>query len=322
MPQTAPSLESTVRLPRAIRAQSERVRAMTEPPAPAPDDTTPPAAPATEPAPPIESHPAPEPSQPAAATPTPQPPADPRENDPAYWAQRFRVTQGMLERERRERVADQERAQQQQNELREQLRQAQAAQPASSGVDLSQFFTPEQIEQYGPDQCQTLAHVAIKAAREQTQAAMQPIREQQERQQETATREKRNAFFDALGQLVPDYEQVDASEPWRLWLAEHDETTGMVRQDILNRHMADSRADRVARMFTQFKATLVPQAAPPVAPAGRAGAQQASMRPQPTKGYPSAAEIRDFYKRAAIGKVKDAERQEFEARMQAHRPAA
>jgi hypothetical protein len=322
MPQTAPSLESTVRLPRAIRAQSERVRAMTEPPAPAPDDTTPPAAPAPEPAPPIESHPAPEPSQPAAATPTPQPPADPRENDPAYWAQRFRVTQGMLERERRDRVADQERSQQQQNELREQLRQAQAAQPANSGVDLSQFFTPEQIEQYGPDQCQTLAHVAIKAAREQTQAAMQPIREQQERQQETATREKRNAFFDALGQLVPDYEQVDASEPWRLWLAEHDETTGMVRQDILNRHMTDSRADRVARMFTQFKATLVPQAAPPVAPAGRAGAQQAPMQPQPTKGYPSAAEIRDFYKRAAIGKVKDAERQEFEARMQAHRPAA
>jgi hypothetical protein len=303
MPQTAPSLDS-VRLPRAIRERSERIAAMTEPPAD----------------PPLEGEVPP----PTPTVPEPAPPADPRESDPQYWAQRFRVTQGMLERERRERIADQERLNETVTELREQLRNQPKPTPAT---DLKQFFTDEQIEQYGEDQCRTLADVAIKAAREQTQAAVSeaiaPIREQQEQAQQNAKREKQAAFLSALAEQVPDYEAVNADQGWLDWLAEVDEGTGFVRQEVLNKHVADGRADLTARLFQAYKATRAAPPAPPVAPGNRAGPPAAPpAQPSPVKGYPTKTEIRDYYKRAAIGKVSDKERTEFEARLQSQPAAA
>ncbi len=318
MPQTAASLESNVRLPRAVRERSARIAAMTEPPAPEPEALTPPAD-----VPPIEA-PAPSPTP----EPTAAPPADPRETDPQYWAQRFRVTQGMLDRERRDRVAEQDRTEQAISELREQLRTAQQQQPATpSKIDLTSFFTPEQIEQYGAEQCETLASVAVKAAREQTQTAiavaMQPIHEERERDASKSKRDKQQAFVAALAELVPDFEEVDASDGWKLWLSQEDEATGYVRQQMLDSHVRDGRADRVARLFTAYKATLAAPLEPPVAPRGRAGPPAA---PQPAAvpalGYPSKVEIREHYKRAAIGKVSDKERSEFEARLQLQAPAA
>lgn len=319
MPQTAPSLESNVRLPRAVRERSARIAAMLEPQADPPAAQTPPA---DEPV-IAAAEPSPPPAPPAA----PEPPADPRESDPQYWAQRFRVTQGMLDRERRERVADQERVQREMTDLREQLRTAQQQQPTPSKIDISQFFTPEQIEQYGPEQCETLASVAIKAAREETQSAitarLKPLEDQRTQDAEQAERNKRMAFLQGLAEAVPDYEAIDATDGWKLWLAEEEALTGEPRQYALNRHVERGRADLAAGMFNAYKATLYAPSAPPVSAGNRAGPPaEPPASNVPAKGYPTPAEIREFYKRASIGKVKDAERSAFEARLQLQRPAA
>ena len=63
-----------------------------------------------------------------------------------------------------------------------------------------------------------------------------------------------------------------------------------------------------------------PAPTPPIA-AGATGGNGGDVPPgSPVLAYPTSTEIKDFYKRSALGKVKDKERQEFEARMQAKRP--
>lgn len=325
MSQTEASLESNVRLPRAVRERSERIRQMTEPQAPEPEANSMPPAPA----PAIEAPGTSQEPPPAAAK-----PADPRESDPQYWSQRFRVTQGMLDREIRERRAAEEQMQAVINDLRDKLRTTQQSQPtAPSAIDLSAFFTPEQIEQYGKEQCETIASVSIRAAREQTQAAiqaeLQPIREERAREAEHGKREKQRAFVSALAELVPDYAEIDATDGWKAWLGQEDEATGLVRQGMLDRHVMAGRADLAARLFTAYQSTIAAPLAPPVAPRGKAGPPDAPQAVQrPAQGYPSAAEIRDFHKRAATkrpgqpGYVTDKERSEFEARLQLQRSAA
>lgn len=320
MPQTAASLESDVRLPRAVRERAERIRAMTEPrDTPPADPTNPPADPA---APIVAASPSPAIEPPAQPPAPPAPAADPRHSDPAYWQQRFNVTQGMLDKERRDRLADQDRFDEQLRELREQMRTLERQQPASpSTIDITAYFTPEQIEQYGEEQCRTLAAVAARTAREQVQAAiqaeMQPIRESQANAAERDKRARQQAFVTDLAARVPDYAEVDASDGWKLWLAEDDPASGVQRQELLNRHVASGNAARVAAMFDAYKATLAVPAAPPVVPGNRAGPPAAPPVPQAAaRGYPSKDEIKDFYKRAALGKVKEQERADFEARLQ------
>lgn len=129
--QATPALNET-RLPRQVLQRSaaiaERQRAQAESEA----------ASAAPPAPPAE------PSAPAATTadPTPpQPPADPRESDPAYWKQRFKVTEGVLRTEREARTKEALEFNQRITELQDQIRTLQASAPAPD-LDMGQFLTP------------------------------------------------------------------------------------------------------------------------------------------------------------------------------------
>jgi len=330
MPQTATSLEKP--LPRAIVRQSERVaQIVAESQTPGPSDATPPAS--NEPA-IVPVEPSPPAPQIAAA-----PPADPRESDPDYWKQRYLVTQGIVERERRDRVARERELQRETDQLRNELRTAQQAQPtAPAEIDLTKYFTPEQIAQYGEEQCKTLAGVADRVAREQVQASvaaeLKPIQERQERDAQEGQRERAAVFYDALAALVPDYEAINATDGWKEWLGVADEASGYLRNDLLQRHAGSLDAARVGRMFNEYKATLTPatpQAVPPVAVRSGGGPQdvpQALNNPHAAKGYPTKSEIDAFYKRASTkrpgqpGYVTDKERAEFEARLQLPRPAA
>ena len=70
-------------------------------------------------------------------------------------------------------------------------------------------------------------------------------------------------------------------------------------------------------MFTAYLQGQGAPVTPPVSPANRAGPPAAPpVQQAPALGYPSQAEIREFYKRASLGKVSDKERAEFEARLQ------
>lgn len=312
------------KLPRAVLRRSAaiqaRIDARNTPPEPEPSDpgnAAPAPAPAANPAPPVE---------PQAAAPA----ADPRDSDPSYWKQRFQVTSGLLTKERGERTRERDTQHQRIAQLEEEVRTLQAtAKPADEAIDLTQFYTPAQIEQYGEEQCRVMAATALRAARATAQetisAAVRPIRESQERQQTDAAEAARQGFEDALTEQLPNWREIDVDVRWRAWLAEEDENE-VVRQNILNVYIEKANALGAARLMRQWLKTLAPAPAPvpappppPMTPSGSGANPEGGNAPPPSpavmQGVPTDAEVKDYFKRSALGKVKADERVAFEARL-------
>lgn len=268
-------------------------------------------------------------SQTAPEAPPVEQPTDPRENDPAYWRQRFSVVSGILKREREDRKAENDRHFQEMQTLSQRVAQLEAAKPVPADVDLTAFFTQEQIEEFGEEQCKAMARAATAAARTELQthidAAVKPLHEEAQRTKERSLQERKAEFEERLAEAVPNYQQIDTDPRWLEWLAEVDASTGLERQELLTRHVQRFDAQRAAGMFKAFlgDAGAAPASAPPpVAPAASAAPAVDAPPVASTKGYPSQAEIRDYYKRAALGKVSDAEVKEFEARLRLRAAAA
>lgn len=317
---TEASLNETP-LPRSIQRQmlrvKERIEAKTNPdPGATPPNADVTDTAGTEPAPQGDSKPAPA--------------ADPRENDPAYWRQRFNVTQGML-RSLQERTREEAAAKEQElTELRERVATLEAQTAATPGKpDIKAFFTDEQIAQFGEEQCEAMAGAAVKAARDQAQtlidAQVKPIKDKTQRDTAAAEQRAEDEFWEKLAELTPDYDEVNKDPAWLVWLAEEDDQLGEQRQLTLNRFRARRDAAKVSAMFERFKkqAGKAPTAQPPVAPRGGpgGGGNEAPPSNQPAKGYPTSEEKKDFYKRAKLGKVSDKERLEFEARLKSQAAA-
>ena len=299
---TASQAMNETRLPRAIEQMNERLREKYET-KPAPAETATPAAGAA----------------PAAVE---QPQTDPRESDVGYWKQRFKVTEGVLRAEREKSQTAIGALRQQISELQEQIRSLQAAKPSDEKIDITAYFTPDQIEQFGEEHCQAMAEAAHRASKKQVQEALEaelkPLKERRKAEEEDAASDRQRKFYDALAAEVPDYLDIDQTDGWREWLAQEDPATGMVRQDILNAHAGALNAAKVAQMFKKYLKDSKPKAPePPIAPHGTATNAGGSSNdsPAPAQGAPSRAEIKDYYRRAALGKVSDAERASFEARL-------
>jgi hypothetical protein len=302
-------------LPGQILRQQERIRSKAAPaPEPEPSPPTVPEAKANEPAPP-------EPLVPPAP---PAPKVDPRKSDPAYWEQRFKVTQGILSQAREEHAAQVEELRTRIAELQSQLAKATPA----NELDLGQFFTPEQIEQHGEAQCQAMASTAIKAARSQAQtlidAEIAPLKTARADDVKRARDQRLADFKERLAELAPDWQEIDKDPRWTDpntgYLAEVDPASGLQRQDILNMHIASFNARGAAQVFDAFRAAHETQR-PPVPPAGNVRVGGPPPPPAPSQGYPSKADIREHYRRRALKQVSDAEHATFEARLQSRATA-
>jgi hypothetical protein len=320
--QASQARDSNVNLPRAIVRRSAaiqaRIDAQREPKSDPADPNAPPVNPSAASATPADPQPTPaQPVDPAPAA------SDPRENDPAYWRQRFNVTAGVLKAERTARQTETAGLNQRMTELQEQIRTLQtSATPSESKLDAKQFFTPEQIEQFGEEQCEAMATAAMKSAQTAVQQAIEaevkPLREQREREKAQTIEERKQVFTDKLGELVPDYAEIDTDPAWLAWLAQEDEASGLERQGILNTHISSLNAAKVAKMFSDFLKTKAPRPAPPVVGKGNGAGPSGDAPPEPPASSlkaPTDVEVKEYFKRAALGRVKDAERTEFEARM-------
>lgn len=320
-PNTAPN---ETKLPRAVLRRSAaiqaRIDARNTPPEPEASETgnaAPAPAPAAEPAPATE---------PQAAAPA----ADPRDSDPSYWKQRFQVTSGLLTKERGDRTSERDSLYQRIAKLEDEARTLQAtAKPADDTIDLTQFYTSAQIEQYGEEQCRVMAATALRAARATAQeaidAAVRPVREQQQRQQTDTAEAARQGFEDALTEQLPNWREIDTDARWRAWLAEEDENE-VVRQTILNVYIEKANAIGAAKLMRKWVATLAPAPKPapvppppPVTPSGSGANPEGGNAPPPSpaalQGAPTDVEVKDYFKRSALGKVKPDERVAFEARL-------
>jgi hypothetical protein len=307
------------RLPRAVVRQMEHLNDKYAKPLGSGAD------PVTDPAPPAPPS--------ATATPPvdPQPPApavaDPRKADVAHWEQRLRTMNGILEKERREHAAEVDGLYRQVVELEEQVAtlKAQPAAPSSSAVDPGKYFTPEQIERIGEEEATSIAAAADKAAQQAAQAAADKVtamlKPEKERQQRNADREvaqKKSDFLAALAAEIPNLDEIDTSEGFHAWLAQPvnaDEPDGEIRQDLLNKRSRAFNVPATAKMFKSYLATIKTPA-PPVAPSSDTPpSPDGDPSPNPALKRPTPAEVKAFYTKAALNKVTDQERVEFEARL-------
>lgn len=254
-------------------------------------------------------------------------PIDPRENDPAYWKQRFQATQGVLRAEKAAAAERETAFHQRIDELTEQVRTLQAAAPQPE-ADLGEFLTPEQIELLGPDEARTIVNTVLKGAQKEVaklvEAEIAPLKAQKAQTEQRTQEDLKREFLEKITALVPDFEEVDNSDEWHEWLAEEDPGTGLQRQAALTHHLQRLDAPKVAKMFDAFKAGKPKPPAPPVAPSG-SGANAGGNPPAAASGAsgfrPSPVEITAFYKRKSTirkgqpGYVTDEEAREFEKRL-------
>jgi hypothetical protein len=341
-----PASTLETRLPSAVRRQMERVNtrlaereaarsAGAAPTPPKADDSTPasPSPNAAEPAQPGTAGAVPN----AAPAPAPAAPSqDDREHDPAYWRDRFRLMQGINDKLRTDHSAallDRDRQLGELHARVQELEQQAAARPASDKLDLTTFFTPDQIERFGEDQCEAMARAAVTAAQQQAQAMIdaqvKPLKAAADTERAARQQQVQDAFYERLTELVPDWQEINVDPAWLSWLTELDDE-GEQRQKRLDRLGGARNAQGVAKVFRDFLKTKTPSASPPVAPPRSAGggAPAGGDTPQTGgKGYPSREEIRDYTKRASTVRnrndpryVTEKERAEFEARLKLPKP--
>lgn len=227
----------------------------------------------------------------------------------------------------------------------QELEQASSSTAQSKKLDLSLFFKPDVIEQFGEQQCEAMAQAAITAAGQQAQhiieSEVKPIKERAKADDAAKAKQREEAFWSNLDGLIAKIPEagnrtiweINEEDAWKQFLREPD-ADGEIRQARLSRLQNTLNAQGVANLFGEYlkKATPAPRT-PPVAPGGGAGngGDQLPQGGQSVngKGYPTTAEFNDYTKRAATVRnprdpryVTDKERQEMEARLRLPRPGA
>jgi hypothetical protein len=270
--------------------------------------------------------------------PPPEPPAEPPAPQPAAedWQHKFQTLQGKYNAEvpqLRNQVAA----------LSQQIQEltARPATPAPTTPtpppEVKKLITDEDTETYGADLIDLIRRVAVETdagEKARLTAEIADMRLQmaaQATQVETVrgsvTDERRAKYFTDLAKLCPTYEETDASQPFKDWLIQTDDFSGLVRNDILQAAYRDFDADRTAKVFNQFLGATPSLPAPVVEVVDPQAALREQVSPgQARAGAPitpddgrkvwSVAEMDAFYKDFARGdyrgRMDDARRIEAE----------
>ncbi len=245
-------------------------------------------------------------------------------NDPVYWRHRASAMQGMFRAEQK-RLKDIIAARDSRiGELEAEVVKLQAEKPAvEPAIDLSKFFTPDQLDDIGEDHAKFLIKTAMAAARETVQDQIAKHIEPQRKAQQDTEQERKNAewnsFLERLTALVPNWQVINESDAWKLWLSRVDDVSGFERQELLDR-ATDRRDDkRTAALFNAFLQSQGGERvdvsdAPPVVPKGNAagaGGGQQSSALMPLKP----GEAKDYYTRKARNKTTEEEDALFKKRL-------
>lgn len=223
-----------------------------------------------------------------ASDPEPQPAADSRENDPNYWRHRHQTTEGILraEKEKAKQLAEEAaalraEADRLRKEALDKTRKADAESRVRSleQIDLSEFFTPAEIEEYGEKHLRTVLKGNVKAAMKtmdpSLQAEMEQMRAEVESVRTIAAQSREQAFWNRLDSSAKDWRAKQANPDFLSWLAEVDPVSGRTRDSYVKDAQAALDAERVAAIFNAFSTASAPthsapaQQRPSAPPAGK-----------------------------------------------------
>jgi hypothetical protein len=182
-------------------------------------------------------------------------PADRQNETPVDWKHKYDVVNGMFRKETSELREEVKRLK---DEL-EKSKQAKPKQVASlstepdsiSDDELESLVEAEFLEGYGYDywrQLIALQRVAVQSAIPAvvtTDPRIETIEEEFKRQ-------KQEAFYRELDRIVPEWEKINGTDPWNLFLQTLQPETGISYNGLLSDAVDSFDAQRVAAIFRTF----------------------------------------------------------------------
>lgn len=263
-----------------------------------------------------QEHPAPTAPAPTVAdNATPAPTVD--------WEHKFKTLKGIFDAEMPRLQGQNKELNQQMQEMKRQLTDLQEQRTATGqGTTKAPPAQPDRdVEDFGADmvgmvQRQTSVVLARSLAEtSKVLASLSTRLDNLERNAQgtaqVAQATQQDVFFNRLTQLVPDWEQVNASQAFLDWLAQADALYGMTRQDALNQAQSQGDVQRVAKVFEAFKAMSAPaKSATHVKPLSERVSPKAATAPAPSatpteKPTITQAQVAAFYHELATGKYRD-----------------
>jgi hypothetical protein len=315
-----PSLEGNVRLPHQVSRAGQNARDLLNAANEPPPAEIPPAA-----------------VTPPPAVPTPSAftieqllnaPDPERDASRDYWHSRCQMVEGFRREDNRKNQlrfkaleADIAKLTEKNTEL---VRSHPAAQPA---IDLKKHFTEEEIESIGEERATAILRASLQAAdaviQARVDAAIKPLLDKQTQVVEDTEQDRHRKFVEALTDGFPTWQVTDKDPRWLTWLAGVDETSGLQRQKLIDIHKSEYNAGGIVKMLQAFVVSLAPATVPTTPPEtppslnGTGGDNPPNPAPGSDGKLLTQAEIKDGYKRKAIGKMSKEEAELFDARVAA-----
>lgn len=212
------------------------------------------------------------PAQPQAQPVVPQQPQPPQPSDDS-WEQRYRTLQGIHNKQ----VADlKDRLDQMAAQHQQLLDRLSAPPPAAQPQPVA--VNSQDAEVFGEDLVKMIQRTATQMLGPVAESVEQRLSQLEASLQGTnkvVAKTADDTFFTDLRTQVPDFDQINTSEPFLAWLAEEDDLTGEPRQAALSAAGNARDLRRVVKVFNAFKRTAgtTAQPSPPASPASRLEAQ-------------------------------------------------
>lgn len=259
--------------------------------------------------------------------PAPQPAQDARENDPNYWRHRHATTEGILraEKEKAKQLAEEAAAlRAEADRLRKETVDKQRKADAESRVrsleqiDLSEFFTPAEIEEYGEKHLRTVLKGNVKAALKtidpSLQAEMEQMRAEVASVRDIASQSREQAFWSRLDSSAKDWRAKQANPDFLSWLAEVDPVSGRTRDSYVKDAQKALDAERVAAIFNAYTlhSSVAPQPTAPQRPSAPPAGKPTTAAPPPPPQKLRHADYIAFQDEVSKGKWKGRDKEAAE----------
>lgn len=182
-----------------------------------------------------------------------------------------------------------------------------------SGDEVKKYFTTEQIERLGEDECRELLRVhrqmaddASRVTKASVQRELSSVLESVNAEKQSLAALKQEQFFGTVDALMPEWRNIDNDPAFMTWLEEVDPMSGHTRRELGISARDSLNAKRFAAIYTAFKdsqAKSTSVASPKrLLPNGVPSASTPTS--QPKQAPVSLSEIKEYQSKQARGYYK------------------
>lgn len=190
------------------------------------------------------------------------------DDDDATWEQRYKSFKGTADKQLKEMNAALKEARNELGDLKEQNRklqeqmteQQQTQAQAQQAQQQASLVTDDDVESFGSDMIDMAQRAARKVFMEMSQNLENKLVDRINKleshvggvgQQVQQTTEQQ--FFERLGELVPNWQELNEDQDFLDWLAQTESMSGRTRQELLNDAASNFDVNRTAQFFKVYQ---------------------------------------------------------------------